>query len=81
MRNRGTVRFSFSWKTLLQVFWGKTCCFGKPSQHSGTDFFAVMERKDDIRPPGSLKHTVRTSRLFDLPADAEKCGENAGRLS
>ena len=57
----------------LQVFWRKTSVLGNSRQHSGTNFFPVMEGERDVRPSGPGKRSVRSSLPLDGPAQLQQC--------
>jgi hypothetical protein len=40
-----------------------------------------MKREDDVSRTSPLKNFMRTSDAFDLPSEAEKRGEDAGKLA
>lgn len=60
----------------LQIFWGDTGVLGYARKHSGADFFAVVEREDNIRPPLAGQGAVRTGLTLDFPPKAKQCANN-----
>jgi hypothetical protein len=57
----------------LQIFWSDTGVLGDARNHSGADFFTVVKREDDIRPPLAGQGAVRTGLPLDFPPEAKQC--------
>ena len=55
-----------------EVFWPETCALRDPSQHSGPDFFIVVECKHEIGPPIAGHRAMRAGLSLDRPSDLLK---------
>ena len=64
-------------KHSLQVFWREAGVPGKAGQHTGTDFFFVMEGKDHIGPAIAGKSLVGTGLSLDGPAKTQQSRQYA----
>ena len=53
----------------LQVVWSKACLFGDLGKCSRTDLFAVVETECEIRPPGTLKLSMRSDLFLKCPSN------------
>ena len=49
-----------------QVFWTETGIFSDLGQRRRADLFAVMETEGEVRPPGTLKFSVRSDLLLSV---------------
>lgn len=61
-----------------QIFGREPCHFCQARKHTRADFVTVVKCEDDIRLPAPLENSMGTGCSLDLPADAEKRGENSG---
>jgi hypothetical protein len=67
--------FCGSW-TPLQVARRKPSSLGDSGQHSRSDLLAVMEGKNEVRPPGSGQGSVRSCLAPGGPTDALQDRQN-----
>jgi hypothetical protein len=55
---------------MLQIFRMQASPFGNSREHTRTDFFLIVERKLEIRPPGPSHQTMRSALALRSPASA-----------
>lgn len=64
----------------LEIFGFESGVLGHSSEHLWPNLIFIMKRENHIGPARSGKDLVRTGFALNIPADAEKRGENALRL-
>ena len=58
--------------SILEIFGTKARAFRNSCQHTGANFFAIVEGEDNIWPTFSGHRTVGSGLPLDLPADPKQ---------